>query len=139
MTDYVPTHKIYDSTNTSLIYNIEDVVAREPALSIEVPNFVEHANLRSGGSITVPGGNEPYNMVIRARLGAANYTALMTALQSLQSTILINTHYYLRIGLSVSTSDNIKIQRLSPISVVPNLGNLRTYLYYDLTLRCLSW
>lgn len=135
---FIPSHKIYASNGSSLIYTIEDVIRRDPALSIAVPDYIEHTNLRSEGSLIVPGGNKSYNMVLTARLGAVNYTALMTALANLQSTIAVNTHYYLKIDTSDSTTDDIKVIRLEPIQV-DKKSKLNKFLYYTITFKCLSW
>lgn len=136
---WVPSHKIYASDGATLIYTIEDVVRRTPALSVDVPDYIEHTNIRSNGSIIVTGGNRSYDIDIYARLGADNYTALMTALQSLKNTIAINTHYYLKIDTSNSATDDIKVMRLEPITVDPNRGNLNKFLYYTIRLRANSW
>jgi len=94
---WVPSHKIYQSDGVSLLYTIEDVVRREPPLSVEIPDYVTHENLRSAGEISIPGGNKAYDMTIYARLAASNYTNLMTALQALKTAIPINTNLYLKI------------------------------------------
>lgn len=136
---WIPSHKIYDTDGVSLIYTIEDVIRRKPALSIEIPDFVEHTSFRSNNSIIIPGGNKPYDMIIYARLGASNYTNLMTALSTLKSTIATKTKYYLKIDTSGATTDNIKVQRLKEIVVDPSKGNLNKFCYYTITLRCNAW
>lgn len=136
---WIPSHKIYASNGTSLIYTIEDVVRRNPALSVDVPDFVEHENLRSAGSIIIPGGNQSYNISLYARLTGTDYSDLMTNLQTLQSTIAVNIHYYLKIDTSDSTTDDIKVMRQSEIVVDPSRGNLNKFLYFTVTFRADSW
>lgn len=136
---FIPSHKIYASNGSSLIYTIEDVIRREPALAIDVPDFVEYTNLRSAGSIIIPGGNQSYDITMYARLAASNYTNLMTALQSLKNNIVVNTHYVLKIDTSISTTQDIKVMRLEPIVVDTAKGNLNKFLYYTITLKALCW
>lgn len=136
---FVPSHKIYASNGTSLIYTIEDVVRREPVLSFNEPDYVEHTSLRSNNSIIIPGGNKPYDITLYARLGASNYTNLMTALSSLKTTIAMKTNYYLKIDTSGATTNDIKVQRLQRIVVDQNRGNLNKFLYYTIVLRALAW
>lgn len=136
---FVPTHKIYQSDGVTLVYTIEDVIRREPVLSIDVPDYVEHTNLRSAGSIIVSGGNLSYDIEIYARLAASNYTNLMTALTSLKTLIAVNTHYYLKIQTSASTTDDIKVMRLEPIIVDTSKGHLTKYCYYTIKLKADSW
>ena len=136
---WVPSHKIYQTNGTSLVYTIEDVIRREPVLAIDVPDYVEHTNLRSSGSIIIPGGHQPYDITIYARLAASNYTNLMTAITSLQSSIAVNTHYYLKIDKSSTTTENIKVMRLQPIQIDTGRGRLTNFCYYTLTLRANSW
>jgi len=136
---FVPSHIIYASDGTTPIYTIEDVISRDPVLSIEDPDFVEHTNLRSEGSIIIEGGNKPYDITLYARLGASNYTNLMTAFLALQTAIATHTHYYLKIDKSDSTTDDIKVQRLQRIVVDNSRGNLNKFLYYTIVLKALSW
>lgn len=136
---WVPSHKIYASDGVSLVYTIEDVVRRNPALSITIPDFVEHTSFRSNNSIIIPGGNKPYDMTLYARLGTSSYTTLMTALALLQSTIATKTNYYLKIDKSESTTDDIKVQRLKEIVIDPGKGKLTKFLYYTIVFRANSW
>jgi len=136
---WVPSHKIYQSNGTSLIYTIEDVIRRQPMLNINVPDFVEHQNIRSAGSIIIPGGNKPYDIIIYARLAASSYEGLMTAFESMQTLIAVNTHYVLKIDKSSTTTEDVNIMRLQPIVVDTGIGNLTRFLYYTLTLRAGVW
>ena len=135
---FVPSHKVYADNGTTLLYTIEDVMSRTPALSIDIPKYITYSNLRGNGEIQVKGGNQAYDMTLYARLHADNYTALMTALESLKTAIPINTNMYLKIDTSDSTTDDIKVRRIS-IEVDSSKGNLNKWLYYTITFRCLAW
>jgi len=136
---FVPSHKVYQSDGVTLIYTIEDVIRREPMLNISVPDFVEHKNIRSAGSIIIPGGNQPYDITIYARLAASNYEGLMTAFESMQTLIAVNTNYVLKIDKSSTTTEDVNVMRLQPIVVDTGRGNLTRFLYYTLTLRAGVW
>jgi hypothetical protein len=136
---WVPSHKIYQTNGTTLVYNIGQVIRREPAMNLAVPDYIEHENLRGSGSIIIPGGSKAYDMTLYARLGASNYTNLMTALSTLESTIAINTRYILKIDLSSTTTQDLNVMRIQPIVVDNSRGKLHTFLYYTLTLRINCW
>jgi len=136
---WVPSHKVYQSDGVTLKYTIEDVIRREPMLNISVPDFVEHQNIRSAGSIIIPGGNQPYDITIYARLAASNYEGLMTAFESIQTLIAVNTNYVLKIDKSSTTTEDVNVMRLQPIVVDTGRGNLTRFLYYTLTLRAGVW
>lgn len=135
---WTPSHKVYASNGTSLLYTIEDVMDRNPALALTIPDTVSYENLRSSGEITVSGGNKAYDMTLYARLASSSYTNLMTALEALKVAIPINTNLYLKIDKSDSTTEDIKVKRLS-IEVDTTKGNLNKWLYYTITFRCLAW
>lgn len=136
---WIPSHKIYQSNGTTLVYTIANVISREPVLSSDVPDYIEHTSLRSAGSIIIPGGNQPYDITIYARLAASNYTNLMASITSLQSSIAVNTRYYLKIDKSSTTTDDIKVMRLQPIRIDTGRGKLNKFCYYTLILRANSW
>ena len=133
-----PKHKIYASDGNTLVYTIENVIRREPAFEIDNPDYVEHTNLRSAGSIIIPGGDASYDISIYFRLGASNYTNLMTALYAMKTAIVKNTHYYLKYDLTLVNDENlesIKVMRLQPIVIDTARGNLNKFLYGTLTLK----
>jgi len=138
MSSFYPSHKIYASNGTTLLYTIEDVMERKPVLSQTIPDFITYENLRSSGELQVQGGNKAYDMTLYARLHASDYTGLMVELETLTTAIPINTNLYLKIDKSNSTVDQIKVKRLS-IDVDTTKGNLRKWCYYTITFRCLSW
>ena len=133
---WVPTFKLYDSTNSSLVYQVENV------LSInwpqDNPDVVEITNLRSQGGIIIPGGDKPWDLIIEAILISDSYTNLTTAIFNLKSTIASNTRYVLRADKSQSTYDTINVMRIEPIVFDFNskrFNNCR----FTLTLRANSW
>jgi len=135
---FVPTAKIYASDGVSLVYNIGNMLDIQGWPNDEEPDSVSLTNLRGQGEINISGGNKSFDIIITGRLSVANYTALISAWNSLQSTIALHTAYYLKIDTSVSTTDPIKVKRIAPIEII-RTNNMNTWLYYNLTLRALSW
>jgi len=115
---WYPDFKIYNSANTSLIYDIEHV--QYTNWPLEQGSHVEITNLRSVGAVIIPGGNKPYTIEINGILIADNYTDLTTAMFAMKNTILLNTRYTLRADKSVSEYDSIKVMRLEPIEFEPS-------------------
>lgn len=137
---WVPSFKVYEDDGSTPVYTIEDVVRIEGwNYNDSPPDFVELVNLRSKGSIVIPGGSQPFDISIYARLAAANYTALVAAFNTLKSTIAQKTHYYLKIDVSDSSTNDIKVVRLQPIIIDTRRGNLNTFLYYNLGFRANAW
>ena len=136
---FVPSHKIYASDGSTLLYTIENVIKREPLLSQEVSDFVELTNLRSQGSIIISGGSQPYNISIYGLLREANYTSLMTAWNTIKTTIATKTQYVLKIDTSLTTTEDIKVMRLEPIIHDSSRGNVVKNLFFTLILRANTW
>lgn len=135
---WIPTFKIYASDGTTLVYNLAQVIDIQ-GWPKDNPFSVQLVNTRSGSAITIPGGDKPYDIIITGRLAAANYTDLTTAMFSLRNTIVKNTHYYLKIDTSISTTDNLKVMRLNEI-VWDDKGLRRTKVcYYTITFSVNSW
>lgn len=133
---FVPTFKLYASNGSTLVYTFEHVI--ETNWPYEVPSSIEYTNLRSSGSIIVPGGSKSYDLYLRGVLIANDYTALTTKIFALKDTIVANTRYVLKIDKSISTHDTINVMRLSPIEFDASDRRVKIQ-HYTLTLRALSW
>jgi len=136
-----PRHKIYADDGVTLVYTIEDVVRRDPPISIDVPSEVELNNFRGTGAITIDGGLQPYDITIYARLAAADYAALITAIETLTSSIPVKTNLYLKYDKTLThdeSLESIKV-RLKSIQIDTSRGNLNKFCYYTLIFRANSW
>jgi len=136
-----PKHYIYASNNTSLVYTINDVVRRDPIVPLTVSKVVEITNFRANGAIIINGGYEPYDLTIEARLAGANYAALLSAIDSLKSTVLPNVNYYLKYDKTMTNGESlesIKV-RLKSIEIDSARGNMNKFCYVILTFRALAW
>jgi len=137
----IPKHYIFASNGSSVIYTFPNVLKRDPPIPLDIPNSVAISNLRGSGEITIPGGNQAYDITIETLLIGADYTALMTSLNSLKSTIVVNTNYYLKYDKTLTNNESlesIKV-RLKNIQPDSSRGNLTTLCYVILTFRALSW
>ena len=130
-----PTFKIYNQANTGLVYALENVI--ETNWPLEQPSFVEITNLRSAGAILIPGGNKPYDIILRGVLIADNYTDLTTKIFALKDTIALNTKYTLRADKTVSTYDQINVIRTTAIDF--ETSKRHNIQYFTLTLRGNMW
>lgn len=137
MADFIPTFKIYDSSNTSLVYTFEYIIPPIIGWPSDNPASIEHTNLRSSGAITIPEGNNPYDIILNGVLIADNYTALTTQIFALRDTIVANTKYVLRLDKSVSTYDSINVMRKTPI--VWNEEKRVNIQRYTIQLQALAW
>lgn len=135
---FVPNAKVYASDGVTLVYNLGHMLNLDGYPNNEAPNQIEKTNLRSQGSIIIPAGDLPYNITITCRLTASNYTNLISAWNTLQSTIATQTRYYLKIDTSASTTADIKVMRIQRIIPVKT-NNWNSWVYFDITFRANSW
>ena len=130
---------LYQSNGTTPVYTISDILAPiEGWPNTNNPKNVTYGNIRSGGELSIAGGNNSYDIVIRGRLKAGNYTALLTLWNTLQTTILANVPYYLKIDKSISSTDDIKVKRKGRIEIV-NTDNWNTFVYFAITFTALAF
>lgn len=134
-----PTIKIYNSDGITLVYTISDIlVPIDGWPNTNNPSSIVLSNNKSQGEIIIPSGNLAYDVTIRGRLTAGSYANLITAFSTLQSTIVANTKYYIKIDTSESTTDDLKGMRLQPIKVI-NTNNWVSWLYYEIVFRINTW
>jgi len=118
MADYVPTYVLRNSTDTADIYTIpfvtDDNSPQDPG------NYVEKQGLRGQGSIIIPGSSlAPWDLSLRFILQASNYAALIALMDSLQTTIVKNTPFILKIGRTAVTNESYNVKRILPMVFEP--------------------
>jgi hypothetical protein len=133
---FIPVFKLFKADGTTPQYTIANVMSTNWPQEGE-PKFIEHSNLRSNGSIIIPGGKSSWDLIINGCLLADNYSDLTTAKFNLQSKIVVNTRYVLRIDKSISAYDTLKVMRLAEIDW--DRTNTRTYQMYNLILKVGCW
>jgi len=113
MPPFVPSYKLYASDGSTLVYTFNFVTAdngpQDPF------RFTEINGMRGQGSIIVPGSESAWDLNLDFWLIGANYEALIALMDSLQSTIVFNTKYVLKIDRTPSTTVNYNVKRITPI------------------------
>lgn len=134
---FIPSFKLYAANGSSLIYTFEYIQSPIEGWPSDAPSNIEITNLRSQGSINIPGGNKSFDIILHGILIAEDYTALTTKIFSLRDTIVANTNYVLKLPKSNSTTNNINVKRLLPI--VFEESNRVTMQKYSIIFRANSW
>jgi len=130
-----PTFKLYNSTDTSLIYFIENVITIN--YPQDNPSSVQLTNLRSSKGIVIPGGLKPYTLTIRGILIGTDYTDLTTKINLMKNNINYTTPYILKIDTSETTSESINVMRVEPI--VFDEGRRTKIQYFNISLLANAW
>lgn len=113
MTEFTVYYRLYDSTGVSVIYTFpyvqSDNSPQDPA------DYVEISGLRGTGSIIIPGSTQPWDLKLRFILVGDDYEDLIDQMDSLESTIVKNTKYVLKIGrTSGGSTKDYNVKRLVP-------------------------
>jgi hypothetical protein len=135
---WIPSAKLYASDGTTLVYTFNPLIDIIGWLK-DNPFSVQLQNTRSGKAIIIPGGNKPYDLTIVTRLYVANYTDLTTAIFALQTAIVANTHYILKIDKSISTTNDLHVMRLTEIVLDDKNGKRVRWTYPSITFSVNSW
>lgn len=136
---FTPKAYIYASDGITLVYTISDILAPiEGWPNTDNPKNVTYENIRSAGELSTAGGSSSYEIRIRGRLKEANYTALITAWNSLQSAVVANTAYYLKIEKSAILTDDIKVKRKGRIEI-EKTDNFNSFIYYSISFTAKAW
>lgn len=100
--------------------------------------IIEHTNVRGKGSITIDGGESPWDLTLRGVITGTDYEDLTTKIDAMETAIVLNTPYVLKINKTVSTYYSYNVKRITPIEW--ESSNLRNnYIEYVCTLRVSSW
>ena len=132
---WIPTFKLYASDGVTLIYTFEHIQTTN--WPIDNPSSVDLVNTRASGAITIPMGEQPYDINLQGVLIADDYTALTSKMFTLKNTIVANTRYVLKLDKTNSSVDTIKVMRKQGISFPT--GRRTTVQQYTCILQALSW
>lgn len=133
---FIPTFKLYAANGTTVLYDFE-MIQNITGWPSDQPSNIEITNLRSQGSINIPGGLKSYDITIQGILSEEDYTALTTAIFSLQSSIAPNTNMVLTIDKSSIAHEDIHVMRVLPITFEQSFRT--TFQKYEVTFRALAW
>jgi len=110
---WFPKYKIYASDGLTLIYTFNAVINDNSPKDVKKGYEVEGS--RGQGSIHVPGSDASWDLVLRFHLHGDDYQGLISLMDTLQTTIVMNTHYILKIDRTPSTSQTYHVMRKQPI------------------------
>ena len=131
-----PSVILYATNGTTPVYTFM-YVQNLPDWQTDNPSNIEITNLRSQGSINIPGGDKSADITVQGILIADDYTALTTAVFALTAAIVANTNYVLKIDKSPSSSESIRVKRVVGISW--DESKRTTMQKYTVTFKTLSW
>lgn len=132
---FVPTFKLYASDGVTLVYTFPVVQATNAPQSLKKGTVIE--GMRGKGCLIIPGGDSSWDLVIRGVFLADNYTDLTSLINTLETSVVTNTKYVLKIEKSVSTSFDYNVQRIEAIDYPESLRT--DYQEYVIRLKVNSW
>jgi len=136
MTNFIPRFIVYKSDGATTQYTFEYVTETNWPREGD-QKFIEHTNLRSNGSIIIPGGQSSWDLEITGCLLGTDYSNLISKKFSIQSDIVTQTKYVLKIDKTSTTVDTLKVMRLSDIKW--GKTNHRTYQFYTVIFKVGCW
>lgn len=133
---FYPKYKLYASDGLTLVYTFNYITAENgPSDPIR---YTEISGIRGQGSLIVPGSSSSWDLELDFYLCAANYEAVIAAMDSLESTIVMNTKYVLKIGRTLSTTKDYNVKRIVPIRWDTNSRRIRSQ-KGTITFRVNAW
>jgi hypothetical protein len=109
---YVPTFTVYAANGITPIYTFDYVLDWGNSPFRNPQTYTRHSSLRGQGCIISEGSNDCWELALEFYLKADDYEALVTKIQAVDSTILFNTKYILKFGLSATTTKSLYVKRL---------------------------
>ena len=111
-----PRFRLYQSNGTTLVYEFENVINWDNSPFIDAITYSEHTSLRGQGGIISEGSTAPWDFTFNFMLIKSDYASLVAIMNSLPSTIAMNTKYVLRIDLTeVGGTKDLYVKRLEGI------------------------
>lgn len=136
MTTFPVKYILYQSDGSTPVYTFSYV---QNDTSLQDPkDFVEISSLRGVGSIIIPGSVQAYDMSISFIVVGEDYEDLIDKLDTLQSTIVTQTKYVLKIDRTSSTTKDYNVMRLQSFDITSD--DFRTNMaQVECVLRVNSW
>lgn len=136
---FIPSFDLYASNGITLIYTFP--VVQYTNLPVSNGRYIEIEGQRGIGSIILDGGQSPFDIIINGffmiQSASEGYTDIVEDIANIESTIVLNTPYYLRVDKTISTYWEYKVKRILPIEYPESLRT--DYQEYKVTLRALCW
>jgi hypothetical protein len=138
MTDFIPHVYLYTSDGITLLYTFP-LVQDDINYPHSKNRFTEINSFRGTGSFVVEGSEEPWDLSFTTILLDDNYSALITKIDALETAIVFNTPYILKIDKTISTSYSYRVKRLKEIEYPPDGNRRTTSQNVKITFRVNSW
>ena len=113
MTEFTVYYRLYDSTGVTVVYTFplvqSDNSPQDPT------DYVEISGLRGTGSIIIGGSTQAWDLKLRFILQGDDYEELIALMDALETTIVKNTKYVLKIDrTSGGSTKDYNVKRLIP-------------------------
>lgn len=132
---FIPRFKLYASNGSTLLYTFIAVQSTN-APQTPTKNTVI-SGMRGQGCIVIPGAAAEWDLTFNGILLAENYEALVVLMDALESALLLNTKYVLKVEKTSVTSYSYNVMRIVPIEYPESLRN--NFQEYQVTLKANSW
>lgn len=120
---WFPKYRLYASNGSTPVYPFDYILSDNSP--INTLRFTEITGFRGQGSIIIGGSTQPWDLELTFFLPGDDYQDLIAKMDSLESAIVLNTSYVLKIDRTPSTTHNYNVKRLSPI-VWENTNRVRS-------------
>jgi hypothetical protein len=110
---WFPKYTLYAANGTTPVYAFDYILSDNSP--IDTLRFTEITGFRGQGSIVIGGSIQPWDLELTFFLCKTNYETLIAAMDSVESTIVMNTPYVLKIDRTISTTKDYNVKRLTPI------------------------
>ena len=132
---WYPKYKLYAADGLTLVYPFTYILSDNSPQ--DALRFTEITGFRGQGSIIIGGSTQPWDIQLTFFLCATDYASLISAMDSVESTIALNTPYVLKIDRTISTTKDYNVKRIAPIQWEDT--NRVRYQKGVITLRVNSW
>lgn len=110
---WFPKYKLYASDGLTVVYPFDYVLADNSPQ--DAFRFTEITGFRGQGSIIIGGSTQPWDIELTFFLWKSDYSSLIASMDSVESTITLNTPYILKIDRTIATTKDYHVKRISPI------------------------
>lgn len=116
-----PQYRLYANDGLTLVYTFNFITAEN---SPQDPfQYTEIIGFRGQGSVIVPGSTTAWDLELEFYLCGTNYQDTISKMDSMETTIVKNTEYILKIDRTPSTSKDYNVKRIIPIRWEQGLRN----------------
>jgi hypothetical protein len=129
-----PTYKLYANDGLTLITELIVTGDNSPQDPLR---FYEVKGSRGIGSIIIPGSSDSWDLQLKIHISGVNYASVIDQMDDLETLIVPNTEYILKIQRTQSTTKDYNVKRIIPITWEDDKR-----LYFQkgtLTLKVNSW